>query len=84
MKTTIVLRDDLFRRTKARAAMLGRPMSRYIEGCLEKALEDGEPSAESFADWAASLPTVTDAALGDLSQVLEAKDFREIEPSMWK
>ena len=55
--------------------MLGRPMSRYIEGCLEKALEDGEPSAESFADWAASLPSVTDAALGDLRQVLDAKNF---------
>ena len=84
MKTTVNIRDDVFRRAKARAALKGIPLSRFLEASLERSLEEEEPDSSAWADWLESLPSISAAAAKDLDSVIKAPDFREIDESMWK
>ena len=84
MKTTINIRDDILRRAKARAALLGQPLSRYLESALERVLRENEPDSSSWAEWAANLPTISSEAAEELSAALSAPDFRPIDLEMWK
>ncbi len=84
MKTTMIIRDDLLRRAKARAALRGQPLSRFLETSLERALREDEPPACSWAEWAAGLPKVSRGAAKGLREVLGEAHFRTIDPEMWK
>ena len=84
MKTTVNIRDDIFRRAKARAALVGKPRGRYLEDALDRALQDDEPDTRSWTDWAEALPPVSAAAAEDLAAVLKAADFRSVDPEMWQ
>ncbi len=84
MKTTVNIRDDIFRRAKARAALAGKPLSRYLEEALDRVLQDDEPDTRSWAEWAQQLPTVSATAAQDLDSILNSADFRVVDPEMWK
>jgi len=84
MKIAINVRDDVLRRSKARAALLGQPLSRFMEAALERLLREEEPESSSCADWAANLPTISREAAKDLNSAFSAPDFRPIDPEMWK
>ena len=84
MKTTVNIRDDIFRRAKARAALAGKPLSRYLEDALDRALQDDEPDTRSWAQWAEELPTLSPAAAEGLETMLNSADFRVVDPEMWK
>ena len=84
MKTTITLRDDLLRRLKARAALRGESLGRYMEASLERALQEDENESEAPADWIGRLPSVSAEALEDLERVFTSEDFRRVDPEMWK
>ena len=84
MKTTVNIRDDIFRRAKARAALVGKPLSRYLEDALDRVLQDDEPDTRSWADWAEGLPPVSATAARELEAALEATDFRAVDPEMWR
>ena len=84
MKTTIDVRDDVLRRAKARAALRGQPLSRFIELSLERALREEEPDSSSWADWALCLPPVSSKTIVELNEALLGPDFRPIDPEMWR
>jgi hypothetical protein len=84
VKTTVNIRDDIFRRAKARAALLGQSLGRFMEDSLEHALQANDPDSSPLADWAAGLPDVPSDAIRDVEKVLNASDFRSIDPEMWK
>ncbi len=84
MKTTIDVRDDVLRRAKARAALRGEPLSRFIEVSLERALREEEPDSSSWADWALRLPRVSSRSIVELNEALRGPDFRPIDPEMWR
>lgn len=84
MKTTLNLRDDLVRRAKARAALRGQPLARYIEEGLEKRLLEDEARPLTTAAWLDTLPEVTPEAVRSLEDTISAGDFRTIEPEMWR
>ena len=84
MKTTLIMRDDLVRRAKARAALRGQPLSRYVEESLERALQEDESSEVTVADWIESLPRISKQASKELNALFESNDFRSIDPDMWK
>ena len=84
MKTTIDVRDDVLRRAKARAALRGEPLSRFIEVSLERVLREEEPDSSSWTDWALSLPAVSREAIVELNEALHGPDFRPIDPEMWR
>ncbi len=84
MKTTIDVRDDVLRRAKARAALRGEPLSRFIEVSIERSLREEEPDSSSWADWALSLPPVLSESIVELNEALSGSDFRPIDPEMWR
>lgn len=84
MKTTIEVRDDVLRRAKARAALRGEPLSRFIEVSIERALTEEEPDSSSWADWALSLPPVSSKSIVELNEALSGPGFRPIDPEMWR
>jgi len=47
MKTTLNIRNDLFRQAQARAALLGQPLSRFMEISLERALREEDPDSSA-------------------------------------
>lgn len=84
MKTTLILRDELVRRAKARAALRGQPLSRYVEESLERSLKEDEDPLSSIEEWVNKLPRLSKQACEALNSVLENDDFRSIDPAMWK
>lgn len=84
MKTTLNLRDDLVRRAKARAALRGQPLARYIEEGIEQRLEQEEAQPALVGQWLDSLPEVPESAVESLNRVIEADDFRAVDEGMWK
>jgi hypothetical protein len=84
MKTTLNLRDDLVRRAKARAALRGQPLARYVEEGLERRLIEEESRTSTIQCWLENLPEVPSEAISDLNQKIEASDFRSIDESMWR
>lgn len=84
MKTTLNLRDDLVRRAKARAALRGQPLARYVEEGLEQRLLQDEARPVTAGSWLDALPEVPAAASEALERSFAAKDFRRIDPEMWR
>ena len=84
MKTTLNLRDDLLRQAKARAALRGQPLSRYIEEGLEQRLLKEETHMIDTTEWLKSLPSVSKIATEDLKTAVSAKNFRVVDSSMWQ
>ncbi len=84
MKTTLILRDDLVRRAKARAALRGQSLSRYMEDSLERSLNVDEDSPVTVEAWISSLPKVSAEAASSLSAAIAEKDFRQIDEDMWQ
>ena len=83
MKTTVNLKGEVLRRAKARAALRGQPLARYMEECLEQRLERDESRAGSLGQWIDSLPKVS-AAVVDLEKALTSEDFRQVDEEMWQ
>lgn len=84
MKTTLNLRDDIVRRAKARAALRGQALARYIEEGLERRLLEDERQGASVEDWMRSLPRLSRGALRDIERAFSAGDFRAIDAEMWR
>jgi len=84
MKTTVKIRDDLFRKAKARAALLGETFGSFLEDALARALVERDTNGDSLDQWAESLPRISKAAGKDLQSALDDPDFRQVESQMWK
>lgn len=84
MKTTLNIRDDVYRRAKAEAALRGMTLGRFFEEALQKAVETSQEPEVSVADWARNLPSLSDAAVRDLEEVIGSDEFRRIDQEMWK
>ena len=83
MKTTLNVRDDLFRRAKARAALRGISLGRFLEESLERMLREGPQDSGSWSEWARQLPSVSEAAAADLRAAVADGELRVVDPEMW-
>lgn len=83
MKITLDIRDDLFLRAKAKAALAGISLGRFLESSFERTLQEDSVSGRNWGDWARSLPSISREAAEDLERTITESDFREIEPDMW-
>ncbi len=84
MKTTLTISDDLFRHSKAYAALRGQTFGNLIKQSLSKALLDSPSSRDSSMHWVQDLPRLSASAAADLEKPVKAPDFRSVEPEMWK
>lgn len=82
MKTTLILKEELVRRAKSRAALRGWTLSHYMERCLEKSLEEEE--IVSVNDWIDQLPQTPSQAQKEVDARLKEADFEQIDEEMWK
>lgn len=76
MKTTLILKDELVRKAKSQAALLGCSMSKYMEDCLEKSfLIASNPMAEDspYKQSNESTQTVCEG-----NQILAAEDHKKL------
>ncbi|MDA3873441.1 MAG: hypothetical protein PF795_05735 [Kiritimatiellae bacterium] len=81
MKTTLILKDDLVRKAKSKAALHGWTLSHYMERCLERSFEQPEP--ESVGDWLDRLPKVPSKAHHEVNAIVEDADYQKVDPEMW-
>ena len=84
MKTTLNLRDDIVRRAKAKAALRGQSLARYVEEGIVLRLEAEEAQPVNLRDWINTLPKLSKSAVRELESNLQGDDFRPIEPKMWE
>ena len=84
MKTTLNVRDDLYRKAKARAALQGKSLGRFLEESLERMLQEKPDGGTSWAEWAASLGEISAQAAQDLKTAFESPDFRKVDREMWE
>ena len=82
MKTTLNVRDDLYRRAKAAAALQGKTLGRFLEESLERALSEKKDGG--WSEWAENLPKLSDTAVSELAAAFRESDFREIDADMWQ
>ena len=83
MKTTLNLRDDIVRRAKARAALKGQSLARYVEEGIAQRLDAEESQPINFNQWMNTLPKLPKAAVRELEANLQGEDFRPIDREMW-
>ncbi len=82
MKTTLILNDTIVRKAKARAALQGVSLSRYMEKSLEDSLKAREPGC--VGDWIHSLPETPRGATKEISARIKEGAFDQIDPEMWQ
>ena len=84
MKTTLNVRDDLYRRAKAQAALQGKSVGHFLEDAIERSLAQTTGDRQTCAEWAAALPPLSKRAVADMEKALKAPNFRTVDPEMWE
>jgi len=83
MKTTIELDDELFRRTKAEAALRGQTLKGFFDAALREYLRETPARHAAARGWR----SVFGQAEGDDVARVDAvvcKEFERIDPEAWK
>ena len=84
MKTTIELDDELFRRSKAEAALRGQSLKDFFTAALRDYLgETGRPYPERPTGWR-SVFGVADAAMVEPVDAAVIEEFGRVDPDEWK
>jgi hypothetical protein len=83
VKTTLVLPDDIFRQAKARAALKGQSLGKFLEQGLRRMLDETGEAPAQASSWIRQLPSVSAAAAADLEESISSPDFRRVDESMW-
>ncbi len=82
VKTTLEIPDPLYRRIKATAALSGKSLREFFtEAAEEKLAAKGE---EKVTGWRAVWGKVPKEAAEEVSAIINAPGFREIDPEDWK
>ena len=84
MKTTIEIDDDLFRKSKAEAALRGQSLKELFTAALREYLgETGRLYPERPAGWR-SVFGVADAAMVEPVDAAVAEEFGRVDPDDWR
>jgi hypothetical protein len=83
MKTTLEIPDDLYRRTKATAALRGESLKDFVTEALEMYLGRQTPGASSQRGWRSVFGK---ARREDVEAVdaITAAEFERIDPDEWR
>ncbi len=84
MKTTVYIRDELYRRAKAQAALEGKSLRVFLDEALEAMIERSTKRAQRQGHWLDRLPRVPKAAARKVDEVINGPDFRRVDPEMWQ
>ena len=84
MKTTIELDDELFRRSKAEAALRGQSLKAFFTAALRDYLgETGTPSPARPTGWRSVFGVADTAMVGPVDATVR-EEFGRVDPDEWK
>jgi hypothetical protein len=84
MKTTLEIPDDLFRQTKATAAMRGESLKEFVTEALQAHLDRGMTRAASTqAGWRSVFGKARREDVEAVDAVI-AEEFERIDPDEWR
>ena len=83
MKTTLEIPDDLFRQTKATAAMRGASLKDFITEALQAHLERQTTGVSSRRGWQSVFGQARQEEVGPIDAVI-AEELERVEPDDWR
>jgi hypothetical protein len=83
MKTTLEIPDDLFKRTKATAAMRGESLKEFVIEALQEHLERQTASGSSQRGWRSAFGQVRREEVEPVDAVV-GEEFEHIQPDEWR
>lgn len=82
VKTTLEIPDQLFRRTKATAALRGESLKDFVTAALGAYLES-ESTPSISAGWRSVFGKAPQGATAEVDQILE-DEFERVDPDTWR
>lgn len=83
MKTTLEIPDDLFRRTKATAALRGESLKEFVMEALEAHLERRVANDSSLRGWRRVFGQARQEEVEEIDAIV-AEEFERIDPAEWR
>lgn len=83
MKTTLEIPDDLFRRSKAMAALRGESLKHFVAEALRGHMEQQGPQSESVAGWRSVFGKARPEQVAEISRIVE-QDLERVDPEDWR
>lgn len=83
MKTTLEIPDDLFRRTKATAALRGESLKEFVSEALEAHLERRAANDSSLRGWRSVFGQARQEEVEEVDRIV-AEEFERIDPTEWR
>jgi hypothetical protein len=83
MKTTLEVPDDLFRRTKATAAMRGESLKDFVTEALQAHLERKTAGASARPGWQSVFGQARREEVEPVD-ALVAQEFERVDPDEWR
>jgi hypothetical protein len=83
MKTTLEIPDDLFKRTKATAAMRGESLKEFVTEALQEHLERQTTSGSSQRGWRSVFGQARREEVESVDAAI-AEELERIDPDEWR
>lgn len=83
MKTTLEIPDDLFKRTKATAAMRGESLKDFVTEAIQERLERQSSAGPSQRGWRSVFGQARREEVESVDAVV-AKEFEQVNPDEWR
>ena len=83
MKTTLEIPDDLFKRTKATAAMRGESLKDFVTDALQAHLERQTAGVSSQRGWRSVFGQARREEV-ELVDTVVAEEFEHVNPDEWR
>jgi len=83
MKTTLEIPDDLFRQTKATAAMRGESLKEFVTEALQAHLERQTAGASAQRGWQSVFGQARQEEVEPVDALID-KEFESVEPDEWQ
>lgn len=83
MKTTLEIPDELFRRSKATAALRGESLKDFVAGALRERLEHLPPGAPTEPGWRKVFGKARPEDIAAVDAVIE-EHLERVDPDEWR
>jgi len=83
MKTTLEIPDEVFRRSKAAAAMRGESLKDFVTESLRVRLEERSPEEPSEPGWRRVFGKADPSAVAEVDAII-AEEFETTDPDSWR
>jgi len=83
VKTTIEIPDELFRHTKATAALAGETLKEYVTTAIRERLERSGAAPRDDRGWRSVFGLATREQVREVDQVV-AEDLERVDPQEWR